>query len=69
MRETEAERAERVDTEYRLTLAALAVVCERLLAINHANAVVISDQAMANRPDLMAWRDNETRTTIITVSR
>lgn len=69
-RETEPERVERVEAEYRMTLAALAVVCERLLASNgHATAVVIGDAAIANRPDMVAWRDEEARAIVITVSR
>ena len=68
--QSEADRIERLEAEYRLTLAALAVVCERLLAGNQqATAVVIGDRALSDRPDLNAWRDEDAGALVITVSR
>ena len=67
--EAETERLERIEAEYRMTLAALAVVCERLLAKGFATAVVIGDQALNDRPDMVAWRDDAARAIVITVSR
>lgn len=70
MRETEEQRIERVEAEYRMTLALLAVVCERLLATHTlATAVVVGDAAIANRPDMVAWRDEDARAIVIAVSR
>lgn len=67
--EGEPERVARVEAEYRLTLATLAVVCERLLTHTHATAVVIGDRALSDRPDMVAWRDDDAAAIVITVSR
>lgn len=65
----ELERLHALEREYRITVAALAVVVEQLLVLTHGTSVCISDEALAACPDLGAWRDAPARAVVITAHR
>lgn len=65
----EVVRLRALETEYRVTLKVLAVVVERLLAGHEGEHVVITDEALTDTPDLVAWRDVERRQVVIAVAR
>jgi hypothetical protein len=60
-------RLRAIEREYRMTLRVLAVVVERLLG--EGEHVVITDEALADTPDLVAWRDEPRKQVVITVAR
>lgn len=47
----------------------IAVLAERLLAATKGAAVTITDEALAQCPDLTAWRDSSLKQVVITVGR
>ncbi len=66
---TELARLTAVEREYHVTMRVLAVMAERLLALTGGEFVAISDDALADSPDLHAWRNNDTASVLIEVSR
>lgn len=48
-----------LEVEYDLTLRVLAVVAERLQDATDSREIQVSDEALADQPDLKAWRDDE----------
>lgn len=63
------EHLERVYREYLVTIRVLAVVVEQFLKDHAGEWVEISDELLANTPDLHAWRDSAGARTIITTER
>ena len=58
-----------LEKEYRVTLLVLSVVAEQLLRNTGGTSVEISDTALADAPDLKAWRNEDRLTVEIAVSR
>lgn len=65
----ELERLRAIKLEYSVTVRVLAVVVELLLAEVGGDTIEISDETLADSPDLRAWRVNERSTVAITVDR
>lgn len=63
------ERLERIEREYLLTIRVLAVVVEQFLRHNVGEWVEISDEILADTPDLHAWRDSRNHRIVITTER
>lgn len=58
-----------LETEYRVTLKVLAVAVEQLLEATGGEHLVISDGALFDTPDLVAWRNPELCQVVVTVAR
>lgn len=62
-------RLKGVEKEYQVTVRVLAVLAERLLALTGGDVVTVTDRALAESPDLNAWRDTAITGVAIAVSR
>lgn len=49
-----------LEVEYEMTIRVLAVLVERVQQLTGSGEVQISDQAVADQPDLTAWRNEST---------
>lgn len=49
----------RLEAEYQMTISVLAVLVERVQRLTGCTEVQIFDTAIADQPDLSAWRDPE----------
>lgn len=58
-----------VEKEYRVTILVLSVIIEQLLRTTGGQTVEITDQALADAPDLRAWRNPALCTVELTTSR
>lgn len=66
--QSEYERLKAIEAEYRMTIRVVAVLAERLL-LNPDAELTISDRAMIDCPELIAWRDPANETTHIKIKR
>lgn len=66
---SEFARLRALEQEYRVTVKVLAIVVERLLDGSSGEHVVITDEALADTPDLVAWRDEARSQVVIAVAR
>jgi hypothetical protein len=48
-----------LEVEYAVTIQVLAVLVEMVQQLSHSNEIQVSDSAVVDQPDLMAWRDAE----------
>jgi hypothetical protein len=58
-----------VQREHWVTLNVLGIVVEQLLALTGGETVEIADSALADAPDLQAWRNAARSTVELAVSR
>lgn len=58
-----------LEKEYRVTLLVLSVLVEQMLRMTGGTSVEIADSALADAPDLNAWRNEQRYTVELAVSR
>lgn len=59
----------RIQREYYALVRVLPIVIEQLLRFTGGEGVEVSDEALADAPDLDAWRDEEHGGVVLTVKR
>lgn len=62
-------RLREIDDEYRVTLAVIAVLSERLIVERGESHLIVEDGDLRNAPDLIAHYDEQRRRIQLTVSR
>jgi hypothetical protein len=59
---------EGIQREYAVTIRVVGILTQRLLAVTGGEMLVITDAAMAESPDVRAWREDALRQVVIQVA-